>query len=99
MVSEGKLYLKDSRQLISELRNFKIEEDILVTIDVNFLYTNIIQEDGVSSAEWTLQRQTDLQQEQIKYILEGLNLAVSHNYFWHALKQKGWRCERNMLPA
>lgn len=56
LVSEGKSYLKDSRQLISELRSFKgEEEDILVTIDVNSLHTNIIQEDGVSSVEWALQ--------------------------------------------
>lgn len=44
LVKEGKSYLKDSRQLIDELRNFEIEEnDILVTIDVNSLYTNIVQ--------------------------------------------------------
>lgn len=84
MVSEGKSYLKASRQLISEPRNLKVEvEDIRVTIDINSLYTNIIQKDGISSLEWALHRQTDLQQEQIKYIMEGLRLAMSHNYFWH----------------
>lgn len=60
-----------------------MEEDILVTIDVNSLYTNIIQKDGESSAEWVLQRQTGLHQEQVKYILEWLKLAMSHIYFWH----------------
>lgn len=61
MVVEGKAYLKDSRQLIAELGNFEIhEDDILVTINVNSLYTNIIQDDGLSSVEWALYKQTDL---------------------------------------
>lgn len=82
-VSEGKSYLKDGRQLISELRNLDIqEEDFLVIIDINSLYTNIIQEVGISSVEWALYRQTDLKEVQIKYILEGLRLAMRHNYFW-----------------
>lgn len=84
LVPEGKSYLKDSRQLIKELKDFRIEEeDILVTIDVNSLYTNIRQDDGLSSVEWALHKQTDLKGEQIKYITEGLQMAMSHNYFWH----------------
>lgn len=50
---------------------------------MNSLYTNIIQEVGVSSAEWALQTQTNLQQDQINYILERLRMAMSHNYFWY----------------
>lgn len=76
--------MKDSRQLIAELKNFKIQDnDILVTIDVNSLYTNIVQKDGLSSVEWALHKQTDLKGEQIKYIMKGLKLAMCHNYFWH----------------
>lgn len=59
LVSEGKSYLKDSKQLISELRHFKVEHrDILVTIDVNSLYANIIRRDGLNSVEWALQKYT-----------------------------------------
>lgn len=52
LVPEGRSYLKDSRQIIQELKQFKVDEgDFLVTIDVNSLYTNIIQKDGLSSTE------------------------------------------------
>ena len=59
------------------------ENDILVTIDVNSLYTNIVQEDGTQSVEWALYNQTNMKEEQIRYIREGLRLAMSHNHFWH----------------
>lgn len=68
LVSEGKSYLKDSRQLIKELIDFKVEQEDLLTIDVDSLYTNIRQDDGLSSVEWALHKQTDLKGEQIKYI-------------------------------
>lgn len=84
LVIRGKSYLRDSKQLITELKNLNVkEEDILVTIDINSLYTNIVQTDGINGAEWALYQQTDLKEEQIKYLLEGLKLAMSHNYFWH----------------
>lgn len=52
LVPEGKSYLKDSKQLILELKNMEVtDEDFPVTIDVNSLYTNIVQEDSINSAE------------------------------------------------
>lgn len=84
LVGKGKSYLKDSKQLIGELNDFKTSENnILVTIDINSLYTNIVQEDGLRGVEWALHTLTDLKEIQIKYILQGLELAMSHNYFWH----------------
>lgn len=84
LVKEGRSYLWDSRQLLDELRTLKNEEtDILVTIDVNSLYTNIVQSDGINSVDWALHNQTDMREEQIQYILEGLKLAMNNNYFWH----------------
>lgn len=70
--------------MIDDLRNLEIEEtDILTTIDVNLLYTNIIQNDGINSVNWALHKQTDMKEEQIQFILEGLKLAMNSNYFWH----------------
>lgn len=57
--------------------------DLLVTIDVNSVYTNIVQKDGLDSVEWALQKYSDMKQEQINYILEGLKMAMSKNYFWY----------------
>lgn len=83
-MKEGQSYLKDSRQLINELKNVEVEENyILVTIDVNSLYTNIVQEDGIQSVEWAFYNQTNMKEEQIRYIIEGLRLAMSHNYVWY----------------
>lgn len=66
---------------MSDLNQFKEEEgEFLVAIDVNLLYTNIIQKDGFNSTEWALQKHMDMKQEQIDYILEGLEMAMSNNY-------------------
>ncbi|XP_077334619.1 uncharacterized protein LOC143975965 [Lithobates pipiens] len=82
LVVKGKSYLRDSRQLLKELENVKVgEKDLLVTIDVNSLYTNIKQKDGLNAVEWALHKKSDLKQEQIDYILEGLDLAMRHNHF------------------
>lgn len=47
------------------------------------LYTNIGQKDAIDAAEWVLHTYSNTKQEQIRFILEGLLMAMSKNYFWH----------------
>lgn len=47
------------------------------------MYTNIIQKDGLGSVEWALHKYTNMRQEQIDFIIEGLEMAMNSNYFWH----------------
>lgn len=50
-------YLRDRKQLINILDNFPYEENvILVTLDVDSLYTNIRQDDVLRDVEWTFNR-------------------------------------------
>lgn len=78
----GKSYLRDSAQLLEELQQINGAQDyLLATIDVNSLYTSIVQKDGIFSVEKTLHDLTSMKQEQIDFILKGLQLAMTCNYF------------------
>lgn len=85
IVQKGKSYLRDSQQLIQELQGIQAEGNwILATIDVNSLYTSIVQKDGLAGVEKTLHEKTGMKQQQINYILEGLKMAMECNYFWYS---------------
>lgn len=80
----GKSYLRDSAQLLEELQQIDGAQDyLLATIDVNSLYTSIVQQDGLLGVEKALHELTCMRQEQVDFILEGLQLAMSCNYFWY----------------
>lgn len=51
-------------------------------MDVNSLYTNIRQDFALEAAHWAL-NDTNLQTQQKEFIMETLDLAMSHNFFWH----------------
>lgn len=53
-------------------------------MDVNLLYTSIVQEDVIMGVATALHEKTDLKQEQ--YILDGLKMAMECNYFWYDKK-------------
>lgn len=53
------------------------------TIDVNSLYISIVQKSGLEGIEKELHENTKLKQEQICFIVEGLQLAMESNYFWY----------------
>lgn len=55
LVATNKSYLKDSRDPITSLKKLPHKEnDILATIEVNLLYTNIKQKDGLEVVKWAL---------------------------------------------
>ncbi|XP_073466581.1 ribonuclease inhibitor-like [Aquarana catesbeiana] len=84
IVQQGKSYLRDSLQLIQELQKIKGADNwLLVTIDVNSLYTSIVQKGGLLGVEKALYENTGMKQQQINYILEGLKLAMECKYFWY----------------
>lgn len=84
LVLKWKSYLRDSTQLIMELQNIKGAENcLLATTDVSSLYTSIVQKDGLEGVEKALCENTKLRQEQIGFILGGLQLAMESNYFWY----------------
>lgn len=84
LVQKGKSYLRDSTQLITELQNITGAENcLLATIDINSLYTSIVQKDGLKGVEKALHESAKLKLEQICFILEGLQLAMESNYFWY----------------
>lgn len=55
---------------------------LLASIDVNSLYTNIQQKRALSAVEWAL-GSTDIKLKQKEFLLKALDLAMSHNFFWH----------------
>lgn len=84
LVQKRRSYLRDNTQLITELQNITDSGNcLLITIDVNSLYTSIIHKGGLEGVEKALHENTELKQEQIGFILEGLQLAMESNYFWY----------------
>lgn len=84
LATKGQAFVIDSRDIISLLQEQEVDDaTILVTIDVESLYTNIRQKDVINAAEWALHKYSDMKQEQISFTLDGLEMAMSNNYFWH----------------
>ena len=54
----------------------------MVTIDIESLYTNIRQKDALIALRWALKRESKLKKIQINFLIKGLEIAMSNNYFW-----------------
>lgn len=68
---------------MSELQNITVAEKcLLVTIDANLLYMSIVQKDGLKGVKKALHEHRKLKQEQIAFILKGLEMAMERNYFY-----------------
>lgn len=52
-------------------------------MDIESLYANIKQKDGLAAVKWALKKQSQLKSAQRKFLLEGLQLAMGNNYFWY----------------
>ena len=74
-------YIKDTTHFLQLLSTISIkEEDLLVTIDVSSLYTNIIHEEGLHAMQdWMLQNNISL--NRTEFIKKLGNLVLKHNYF------------------
>lgn len=103
LVEQSPSYLKDSWDLILLLQEIKVtEHTILVTVDIESLYTNIQQSDALDAIKWALPKFSNLKKTQINFLIEGINLAMVNNYFWALnsfFKQKGLQWGHVMYPV
>lgn len=84
LVQQYPAYLRDSKHLINMLENFWVDDNIiLATVDVESLYTNILQDDARRAVKWALNERSQLKLSQQTFILEALEFAMECNYFWH----------------
>lgn len=76
-------YLNDSRHLMELLQEVEVDEGhILVSIDCYSLYTNIQQKRAIEAVVWALNN-TKMKNKQKEFLVHALDLAMSHNFFWH----------------
>ena len=74
-------YLKDTQDFLSKIRNLTLPEDcLLVTLDVDSLYTNIDNEAGLSAVRSKMSSAQD-QNLPIDQIIQLLDLCLSNNDF------------------
>ena len=77
-------FLKDTRQVINMLSVIEPPPGLwLVTADVTSLYTIIPHDLGLEAVTHFLERDSGLPSIQISYIMELIQFAASHNFFWH----------------
>lgn len=58
------------------------EGHLLASIDVNSLYTNIQQQHAIEAVVWAL-NSTKMKNKQKDFMVHALDLAMSHDFFWH----------------
>ena len=74
-------YIKDTTHFLTLIQDITTNpDDLLVTIDVSSLYTNIIHEEGLDAMEqWMIANNTSLQRANLIKTLG--NLVLKNNYF------------------
>lgn len=76
-------YLKDTTSTIQLLEGIDIKGDyLLATVDVALLYTCIPQQLGVQAVTHFLDQDHSITDVQKAFIVELLEFATTHNYFW-----------------
>ena len=84
LAAGGNSFIKDSKDVINTLTKVSVKDStLLVTIDVESLYTNIKQVDALAAVAWALKNHSKLKLKQRRFILEGLRMAMKNNFFWH----------------
>uniref|UniRef100_A0A8C5Q0P8 Reverse transcriptase domain-containing protein n=1 Tax=Leptobrachium leishanense TaxID=445787 RepID=A0A8C5Q0P8_9ANUR len=82
-VTSTTAHLKDTTEILNILNDTRWEDDLLlVTSDVQSLYTIIPHKNGLEATEYFLKKNDTLQPEQIVFILEGIRLILENNYFY-----------------
>ena len=95
-------YIKDTTHFITLINDIKVEEkDLLVTIDVSSLYTNITHEEGLQAMRsWMIENNISQQKAQFIKILG--TLVLKNNYFEFNgeiyLQQQGTAMGTRMAP-
>lgn len=74
--NKGQAFVKDSQDIISLVQEQEVDDS---TVDVESLHTNIRQKDAINAAEWAFHKYSDIKQEQVQLILDGLDMAMFNN--------------------
>uniref|UniRef100_A0A8C5N067 Reverse transcriptase domain-containing protein n=1 Tax=Leptobrachium leishanense TaxID=445787 RepID=A0A8C5N067_9ANUR len=83
-VTNTMAHLKDTSEILNILNDIGWESDLLlVTSDVQSLYTIIRHTNGIEATEHFLKKNDTLQPEQIVFILEGIRLILENNNFYY----------------
>ena len=74
-------YIKDTGDFLNIINNIEIEEeDLLATVDVSSLYTNIRHQDGITALkQWLIENGTTT--EKAEFIGTMAKLVLTSNYF------------------
>lgn len=98
-------YLKDSTTVLNlvQMVEIKQKETFLVTADITSLYAIIPHNLGIEAVLHYLELDQSLSAEQVQFIIQILNFALQHNYFWfdgtHYLQTKGVAMGANFAPS
>ena len=74
-------YIKDTGHFLNIIKTIEIqEEDLLVTVDVSSLYTNIRHQDGIKALKhWLIENGTPIEKAEFIGVLA--KLVLTSNYF------------------
>ena len=92
-------YLKDTTHLINILQRKKLAPtDILVTIDVKSLYTNIPHNEGIQALNRTME-ETDIHPMKKLFICRLANLVLTKNYLNSTINSTDKHREQPWAPG
>ena len=95
-------YIKDTGHFLNIIKTLEIqEEDLLVTVDVSSLYTNIRHQDGIKALKhWLIENGTPIEKAEFIGVLA--KLVLTSNYFTFNgklyLQKQGTAMETRMAP-
>ncbi|KAM4031683.1 uncharacterized protein ACNLHF_019104 isoform 1-T2 [Anomaloglossus baeobatrachus] len=97
-------YLKDTSDFLSHIRSFtsRPPDCLLVTFDVDSLYTSIAHSDGIQAVKWFLELYGSLSPLQHSFCLDLLQLVLGNNFFLFEdqfyMQQRGTAMGSNVAP-
>ncbi|KAM4795913.1 dynein axonemal heavy chain 9-like [Rhinophrynus dorsalis] len=75
-------YVKDTGDILRKIEDLPVEDTtLLVTCDVESLYTSIGHEQGIEAVNFFLSRDHTVTEEYRKFLLRLLKFILNHNYF------------------
>ncbi|XP_068090322.1 vomeronasal type-2 receptor 26-like [Hyperolius riggenbachi] len=98
-------YIKDTGMFLQKIGGLDVGGDdlLLVTFDVESLYTSIPHDGGVEAIDWFLMTRSDLSHDQRLFVLELLNVVLRLNYFTFQgdffLQLRGTAMGSNVAPS
>ncbi|CAJ0965945.1 unnamed protein product [Ranitomeya imitator] len=104
LVPRIKSYLRDTSDFLTSLASIgRLPPNcLLVTMDVNSLYTSIRHSEGIESVMSFLSRHTDFSDQQCKFCKDSLTMVLTRNFFMFEdqffIQKRGTAMGSNMAP-